>query len=119
MIMKKPEADIIRFSSSDVVAASSIANTMMWAGFGDGTPKNGTVSYDGQTYTIDSDASIDSLYNAMSALGVKSSTKIDDGAGEQRMKTILGLEVTKEEGVGSKRWNGTYIYENGMFTKKA
>ena len=116
MIMKKPEADVIRFSGSDVVAAS--APTMTWSQFGDNTAKNGVVSYDGQTYIIDSADSITSLYSAMSGIGVTDSTKIDNNNSTERMKSVLNLEVVREDGVRSPLWNGTYIYENGVFTKK-
>ncbi len=117
MIMKKPEVDVIRFSCSDVVAAS--APTMTWDQFGDNTVKNGIVIYNGQTYTIDSADSITSLYTAMSGIGVTDSTRIDNNTANEKMKAVLKIEAGgRENGVNSPRWNGTYIYENGVFTKK-
>jgi hypothetical protein len=117
MIMKKPEVDVIRFSCSDVVAASS--PTMTWSKFGDNTAKNGIVNYNGQTYTIDSADSITSLYTAMSGIGVTDSTRIDNNTSNEKMKAVLNLEAGgRENGVRSPLWNGTYIYENGVFTKK-
>lgn len=124
MIMKKPEADVIRFSGSDIVAASTLATTMNWTNFGDNTVRNGVVSYNGQTYTIDSADSIRNLYNAMSGLGVNSSTKVDNTDKNEKMSSVLKIEAGigatgTDIGVKSPLWNGTYEYNsvNNIFTK--
>ena len=119
MIMKKPEADVIRFSGSDVVAASALS--MTWSQFGDGQKANGIVKYNGQTYDITSSANVDSFINDLSNSGTGangdtivywSATSGDDHS----VSSLLNKEVAN--GIQDSNWNGIYVYENGIFTKK-
>ena len=119
MFMNKPEADVIRFSSSDVVAASAL--TMTWSQFGDNKKANGIVNYNGQTYNISSSANVNSFINDLSnsGTGANGNTNVywsANSGDDHTVSSLLSKEVTN--GIQDPNWNGTYVYENGIFTKK-
>ena len=116
--MRTPKMDVIRFKENDVIVASgTAANTMTWSNFGDGIAQNGIVSYNGQSFTIRSAGDNASLYDALSSIGVKRSTEIDNKETTQIMYFILASEV-KNTGVESTAWNGTYAWNGSSFIKQ-
>ena len=120
MIMKKPEADVIRFSGSDVVAASDGARTISLDNLGDGNVANGIAKYQGVTYVIDSKSNVNSFINALNkGCGATADTKISYTSDYYNsISFILNKEV--DSGISYSDWNGTYEYDaiNDRFTYK-
>lgn len=114
--MNLPEMDVVRFKEADVLAASPIS--MNWSKFGDGTKANGEVKYNGDTYYITSNSNVSTFINALSDIGANGNTSIsvDGSYYGHTVSSILNKEVN--DGLQSSDWNGTFIYENGRFTKK-
>ena len=105
--MNTPEMSVVRFKEADVIVASAVA--MTWSGFGDGTPKNGVVNFNGTDYTISDKTAINNLFNAM---GVKTTAGIQNSNGNvtSSANTVLKNELSGN-GVNSPLWNGTYVYD--------
>ncbi len=119
MFMKKPEVDVIRFSGCDVVAANAL--TMTWSQFGDNIKTNGKVQYNGQTYNITNSANVNSFISDLtnSGTGANGNTYVKwspTAANQHTVSSLLSKEV--KDGLGDSNWSGTYVYENGIFTKK-
>ena len=118
--MRKPDMEVIRFSCSDVVAASG-PDKMIWSGLGDGKKANAKVSYNGQNYDITSSDNVTSFINDLSSSGIGASgnTYVKYDANEGDYHTVSSL-LTKEvdSGIGNSAWNGTYVYTNGKFIKQ-
>ena len=112
MIMKKPEADVIRFSSSDVIAASVVLSK-----FYDGVANNNTFSFNGKNYIVSDTDTFKSFrsdladYVGDSGLATKNSNDIFfDG------KSVTGIfknDHKNTDGVYTYNGEGTY-----SFTKK-
>jgi hypothetical protein len=105
--MIRPEMSVVRFKEADVIVASGL--TMTWSNFGDGTAKNGVVTFNGTDYTISDTTAISNLYNDM---GVKRTAGLEnrDGTVDKSINTVLNLELSGD-GVSSKAWNTTYVYD--------
>ena len=105
--MIRPEMSVVRFKEADVIVASGL--TMTWSNFGDGTAKNGVVTFNGKDYTISDTTAISNLYNDM---GVKRTAGLEnrDGTVDKSINTVLNLELSGD-GVSSKAWNTTYVYD--------
>ena len=104
----KPEMSVVRFKEADVIVASGL--TMTWSKFGDNTPQNGVVTFNGTDYTISDNTAISNLYKDM---GVRQTAGIQssDGSVKYSVNSILKNELTGN-GVNSPLWNGTYVYDS-------
>ena len=112
MIMKKPEADVIRFSSSDVIAASVVLSK-----FYDGVANNNTFSFNGKNYIVSDTDTFKTFrsdladYVGDSDLKNKNSNEIYFGG-----KSVTGIFKNDHNNT-----DGTYTYDGTgtyTFTKK-
>ena len=120
--MRKPEMDVIRFKEEDIVAASNEGFQMTIREFANHNAKDGTVTFNNQTYTIDSQASIDSVFAALPS-GITSDTQIyitptvstSLGNGFQAEANLDGKHAG---GATATEWNNTFVYDGSIFKIK-
>ena len=126
MIMKKPEADVIRFSGSDVVAASN--PSLVLSNFTGNVPGDGVVTYNGTNYEIKTESDANGFISALRQSGISNA-----GISLSSSSTAYSLRsvVKTEASTGGRNWlDGTYIYNpdatwtaegteyNGVFIRK-
>ena len=118
MIMKKPEADVIRFSGSDVVAAST--KSFYMTGANNSTEKDLTIIFNDGSYTYINNGSQTrtKLYeNLTSYFGVSNDvtgyTVLKKSSNTSNFGTVLNSDDAGE----SKSYDGTYIWDGSAFTR--
>ncbi len=106
MIMKKPEADVIRFSSSDVVAASN--PYLVLSNFTGNVPGDGKVSYNGTTYEIKTQSDADGFVSALRQSGIRNAgISLSSSSTAYSLRAVVRTEGTS----GADYWlDGTYVY---------
>ena len=124
--MVTPEMSVIRFKEADVIVASgAVPKTMTMATFGNTFAGDGTVTYNGTTYTINSQSSINSLFAAMAPLGVTPDTqavynKKGDSTNLGHLYEVeANIDGTHPTGSATSSWNATFVYgDDGVFRKQ-
>ena len=116
--MKKPEIDVIRFECSDIVAASSGANTITLSGMGNDTSSDngfafGTYNFVGANYNTIKTAMADYFDAGFSDVESRD-VWFNNGTKKARLTNLA-------TGKNLDDWNGTYEYVSGTvtFTKKS
>ena len=118
MIMNKPGVDVIRFSGSDVVAAS-VTKSFQMLGASNSVANDITITLnDGSyTYTNNGNQSTNNLYNNLGyyfGASVNSKTELDrPNIGSA---SILSLIKSDQEGT-SRNFDGTYTWNGSGFTR--
>ena len=120
MIMKKPEIDVIRFESADIVAASSGANTVTLSGMGNADTKDNGFAF-GTYNLVGKDAStirtaMADYFDAGFSNVANTEVLFKNGTKSARLNN-LATGKTAVDG-----WNGTYEWDGSgtyTFTKKS
>ena len=108
--MERPKIEVIRFNENDVIVASSGlrgAPTITMSRFSGGTPKDGTVQYNGNSYSIASKDDVSTFLSALRNNGIRNAG-ISNGASTQSLRNTLGYEVSD----GARNWDGTFVYDS-------
>ena len=113
MIMKKPEIDVIRFSGSDVVAASGL-KTLTISGMGNAAANDNTFEFGEYTYTNMTSNKIEPMTNDMSSYFDANITKSTNVINENNKSAVLNTLGTGGTSA-TDGFNGIYVYENGSF----
>ena len=107
--MRKPEIEIVKFDSSDVIATSGINASLTISKYKDGTPNNLTVNFNEIEYK-----SYDSLHNALKSAGLVEKTDTSPGAGASNFYNYFDYDSNVDGGehhnVLNYGVNGTYTY---------
>ena len=119
MIMKKPEADVIRFSGSDVVAASTKSFDM--TGVNNNTAQDLTIKFNDGSYTFinNGNQTRNDLYSNLSSyfgtnVDVDGYTSLNrPGASSSNLATVLNADNNGS----SKSYDGTYTWDGSAFTR--
>ena len=120
MIMKKPEIDVIRFSGSDVVAAST--RTLTWSNAEDNNSNNNLITFGNYSYTIHSSTQSDynqfrtDLASYFEDPTLKSAGRSNIMFGSNSLNRYTG-------GANITDGDGTFVYDgkvgsNWVFSKK-
>ncbi len=104
--------DVIRFAENDIIVASggtrgvqSFDLTGCYSTVS--VPRDGTVTYNGVVYTLDSTENVDSFIAAIGADGIRSAG-IQSGSKPGSLRHTLNYEVT----TGTRNYqDGTYVYD--------
>ena len=111
--MKKPEMEVIRFSENDIVVASKgreKSASINLSGFTGSVPKDGTVKFNGNSYSIASTDDVGAFLDAMRNYGI-SNAGISNGTTTQSLRSTLLYEVS----TGARNWDGTFDYDPTVF----
>ena len=120
MIMKNPEADVIRFSGSDVVAASATKSFNM-TGAGNAIAQDLTIKFNDGSYTYINNGSQTrtDLYDTLTSyFGVS-----NDVTGYTRLikssttSSNFGTVLNNDDVGSSKSMDGTYTWDGSAFTR--
>ena len=114
--MRKPEMDVIRFSCSDIVAAST--RTVSWSGLEDTVNGNNNITFNGKTYTISTSTAGRNMRTDLAAYFNDPSLAEDQG----NDKVYFGstpLSKIVNSGTSRPGMDGIYVYDgNKKFSKK-
>ena len=119
MIMNKPGVDVIRFSGSDVVAAS-VTKSFQMLGSSNSVANDITITLnDGSyTYTNNGSQSTNTLYRNLGNYfgGVTVSSKTELVRPNVGSASILSLIKSDQDG-SSRNYDGTYTWNGSGFTR--
>ncbi len=115
MRMATPEMKVVRFNENDIIVASG--DTLSLSKMGDGQAKNGVVNYKNQVFTLTDSSAVNAVMAALNAAGHDSSTEIrKPDSSPFKVEFILDKEVNS--GIEDNKWNGNYLFIDGLFMKQ-